>query len=163
MMTLLTKTLLLVSLFTVSLFAQEGPCSNTKAVDILLKNATYVAECDSLIVLNKKRYDQLAQELIYYKDLYKDYQNLAASMDEKSSLMEDHINKLDVYINKQEVMVEKYRDLFVESDSLIDRSTKNTDRALDELKKARWKLFLYSTAAIVVGGTLGYTVGQIGN
>jgi hypothetical protein len=158
-----TAGLILCISFATALFSQSGPCTNTKAVDVLMKNSTYVAECDSLIVLNKVRYDQLTKELIYYKDLYKDYQKLANSMDEKSSLLENHINNLDAYIGKQEKMVENYRTLFVESDSLVDRSTKNTDRALDELKKARWKLFLYSTAAIVVGGTLGYTAGQVGN
>ena len=162
-MDLLTKVVIISSFFSVSAFSQGGPCSNIKAVDVLMKNSTYIAECDSLLVINKDRYEQITKELIYYKDLYKDYQKLAASLDEKSNLMEDHINNLDDYITKQEVMVEKYRTLFVESDSLVDRSTQNTNRALKELKKARWKMFLYSTAAIVIGGTLGYTVGQIGD
>ena len=140
-MNVLTKAIIIISFLSVSAFSQGGPCSNIKAVDVLMKNSTYIAECDSLLVINKERYEQITKELIYYKDLYKDYQKLAASLDEKSNLMEDHINNLDDYITKQEVMVEKYRTLFVESDSLVDRSTQNTNRALKELKKPGGKCF----------------------
>lgn len=152
--------LLLFILFA-SLPAQEGPCDNPKKLVPLKKGTAYVPDCDSLVVVNLARYKQLVYELEYYKSLQRDYKELSEGLDEKSELLEKHISNLDLYIAKQDSMIQKYRGLFIEGDSLVTRSTKNTDRALQELKKARLKMFLYSAAAIVVGGTLGYTVGQI--
>jgi len=146
-----------------SLLLAQDPCTNPNSIGLLREGRTLKARCDSLFVLSKFKYFQMLKSEKYFQDLSKNYKTLALELEEKNKLMDSHINQLNGFIEKQDLALTDYRSMISKSDTLIVRSTKNTDRALEELKKSRIKTIIFTTLGVISGGALGYVIGNAGD
>ncbi len=147
--------ILLLSAF--SLHAQiPNPCSDKEAILRLMEGARYTARCDSIYVLSNFKYQQMRNKIAFSDSLIKEYKMMTGKLDETN----EERNKLNIqlkqYIVKQDSAIDRYKEFTAKTDSLVTRSTANTDSALIELKKTRLKMFIYSTVAALSGVAVGF-------
>lgn len=146
--------LMMMCLIPVQLFAQD-PCDDPNTIGLLRIGRSYTARCDSLYILSKQKYYSLNGELKYYKDMASRYEELTGELERVTSYMDSVRIVQDKFISRQDTAIVKYRSLLEQSNTLVDRSTANTDRALDELKKARLRMWIMSGLSMIAGGVLG--------
>ncbi len=146
----------LVLLFSGTALAQN-PCSNPETVRLLRQGATItVTNCDSLYVLSKKKFEDMAIAEAYYQNLIDQYKGLTEKLDETIVTRDALVDRQAAFIAKQDSAIARYEVQLDTATTLVERSTKNTDAALSELRKQRWKTVLY-----VIGSVgLGYVIGK---
>ncbi|MBX7151831.1 hypothetical protein K1X84_09350 [bacterium] len=142
-----------------SILAQD-PCDDANTIGLLRTGRSYTARCDSLYILSKQKYYLLQGELKYYKDMAAHYAELTGELERVTNYMDSLRMVQDKFIARQDTAIVKYRSLLEQSNTLVDRSTANTDRALDELKKARLRMWIMSGLSMIAGGVLGLIVSK---
>lgn len=137
-----------------------NPCTNKEAILRLMQGAKYTAKCDSIYVLSNFKYRQMRNKIAFSDSLIKEYKSMAGKLDETNADRNKLNLQLKKYIAKQDSAIDRYQEFTAKTDSLVTRSTANTDSALTELRKARFKMFIYSTVAALSGVTVGFLMGK---
>ncbi|NOY61217.1 MAG: hypothetical protein GXO75_20085 [Calditrichaeota bacterium] len=136
------------------------PCTNRQAVLRLMHGARYTAKCDSIYILSSFKYLQMRNKIAFNDSLIKEYKSMTGKLDETNDVRSKFNSQLKQYIAKQDSAIDRYKEFTTKADSLVTRSTANTDSALTELRKARFKMFIYSTVAALSGVTVGFLMGK---
>lgn len=137
-----------------------NPCSDREAVLRLMQGARYTARCDSIYVLSNFKYQQMRNKIAFSDSLIKEYKSMTGKLDETNEDRSKLNMQFKKYIAKQDSVIDRYQEFATKTDSLVTRSTANTDSALVELKKARFKMFIYSTVAALSGVSVGFLMGK---
>ena len=150
-------------LFGTMAFAQ-GPCQDIKSFAVLIKGNQYtVSQCDSLYAIHPslfQEYRNLYVEVERLRQLDSLNADLSEQYKETMSTYEGMIQELKGFINVQDTAITKFDRSLVLADTLISQSTRNTDRALDEIRKERIKGRLLMIGGMLAGTLTGYFLGK---
>ena len=135
----------------------QNPCSDPGTVRLLRQGSSItVTNCDSLYVMSKQKFNDLAIAEAYYKRLIEEYKSLTEKLDETIVTRDALVDRQASFITKQDTAIQRYEVQLDSATTLVDRAAENTDKALSELRKQRWKTVLY-----VIGSVgLGYVIGK---
>jgi len=111
-------------------------------------------ECDQLSLLSDSAYKSIIIEEEFYKAINDSLKILVGVLEQGQSLREDMIAEQKSFIDFQKASLTKYDLLLTRSTTLVDDATKNTDRALAQIKFYK----LLSVGGILVG-TAGVLIG----
>lgn len=146
-------------------FAQTDPCgqdfnqSLTKA-QLLNGEVNWRAigrsmqRCDSLLVMSELAFGKVVVERAFQKARGDSLAILVKVLEEGSDLREAMVAEQNSFIQFQQQKLDEYDALLTRSTTLVDESTKNTDRALRQIKFYK----LLSAGGIVIGAA-GILVG----
>ncbi len=136
----------------------QNPCTDSVYKKGLRRGEQYTSPCDSMVVLNRKSYERDYQRIAYYEELVKLQSQYMTTANEALRLRDSARTELRSIISAQDNALLSYRSFISRSDSLVTRSTKNTDRALDELDASFWRTLLTGVGAAAVGFIVGVLV-----
>lgn len=148
---------------TVAVLAQ-GPCQQQKGFAVLEKGKQYtVRDCDSLYAVHPSLFEQyrfLYAEVARLNALDSMNADLEKQYQETMKTYDNMVSELQTFINTQGTAIDKFDGALVRADSLIVRSTANTDRAVEEIRKERLKGRLLMIGGILAGTVTGYLLGK---
>ncbi|HVD98664.1 MAG TPA: hypothetical protein VNB90_10715 [Cytophagaceae bacterium] len=154
------KPLLLCCLLLVALsssFAQN--CVTVKKG--LRKGQTYTAECDSMIVLDKKTYEGYYNKIYYDEAIISSQDKLDSLMRADSKAKDELIRNLDKKIEIQATAIQEYRSKIDTLYAISNKSFDLNDKAIKALQKEKTKNKLAKAGLITAGGVCLFLVGII--
>ena len=116
--------------------------------------ADAMKDCETMSLLSDSAYRLIIIEEAYYKAINDSLKILVGVLEQGQSLREDMIAEQKSFIDFQKASLTKYDLLLTRSTTLVDDATKNTDRALTQIKFYK----LLSVGGILVG-TAGVLIG----
>jgi hypothetical protein len=157
-MKFLMRFTLLLLLSPVNTLLAQSPCEDPENIGLLRQGRSFTATCDSLYVLHKLKYYQLNKQLKFYQDLHKEFTQLQLVYEQERTSRDSLALSLKSLIAVQDSSIQSYSKLLARSDQLVVRATDNTDRALEQLERSRWMMWLMTGVAALGGVALGAAI-----
>lgn len=146
-------------------YAQTDPCGKdfnfSVTKDQLLNNGVNwnsmgmrMQSCDSLLLMSKLAFGTVVIEREFHKAISDSLEILVGVLEQGQDLRAVLIDQQDAFIQFQKEKLGEYDALLLRSNTLVEDATRNTDRALQQIKFYK----LLSVGGIVVG-TAGVLIG----
>ena len=104
--------------------------------------------CDSLLVMSKPAFRKVVVEREFERARADSLRVLVGVLEQGQDLRGELIQQQDSFIQFQQQKLQEYDQLLVRSNQLVEDATRNTDRALKQIKLYK----LLSAGGIVIGG-----------
>jgi hypothetical protein len=127
----------------------------------LLKGKTYTAECDSMIVLDKKTYEGFYNKIFYYEAIIDNQDRLDSLMRAESKAKDVLIKNLDDKISIQGKAIIEYRSKIDTLYTLSDKSIKLNEKVIDALEDEKKKNKFVKTGLFAAGGICLFLIGIV--
>lgn len=127
----------------------------------LLKGKSYTAECDSMIVLNKKAYEDFYNKIFYYEAIIERQEKLDSLMRAESKAKDVLINKLDEKVEIQAKALKEYKNKLDTLIVISDKSFALNDQAIKALEKEKKKNKLGKAGLLGVGSLCIFLIGIV--
>lgn len=144
-----------------------GICSHTNAQDCgqvkkgLMKGKTYTAECDSMIVLDKKTYESFYNKIFYYEAIIDNQDRLDSLMRAESKAKDVLIRNLDEKITIQAEAIKEYRSKIDTLYALSNKSIELNEKAIKALEREKKKNKLAKAGLFTAGGICLFLIGIV--
>lgn len=127
----------------------------------LQKGKTYLAECDSMILLNKKAYEDLYNKLFYYEAIIYKQEKLDSLMRAESKAKDILIKNMD---EKTEIQANGLKEYKTKLDTLLVIANKSlvlNDQTLNTLEKEKRKNKLAKASLLGISGACLFLLGIV--
>lgn len=108
--------------------------------------------CDSFVIASDSAYNYMIFEREFYKELNGRLESLVKELEDGRMLRDSLISEQKNFIAFQQDTINKYDNLLEQSNTLVERATANTDKALNRLRLLKWASI--GGIAIGAGGLL---------
>ncbi len=139
---------LLLFIFIVNLQSQN--CQDDRSLTGLRKGQSYTSPCDSMVVMTKPTYERMRWEEKQKTEIIKSFERSQKLFDQKAIIMDSiilryksHTDSLNIYLNEKQLQISKL-------DSLVSRSTKNTDIAISIARKNQLLAIITGSLTIIL-------------
>ncbi len=127
----------------------------------LLKGKTYTAECDSMIILDKKTYEGYYNKIFYYEAIIESQDKLDSLMKAESKAKDQLIKNLDDKIELQSTAIREYRDKIDTLYTISNKSILLNEKAITLLEKEKKKNKAAKVGLFAAGGICLFLIGIV--
>ena len=114
--------------------------------------SAFLQGCDRFVIASDSAYNFIIFEREYSKELNSRLESLVEELEDGRSLRDSLISEQKSFIAFQQDTINKYDNLLGQSNTLVERATANTDKALNRLRLLKWASI--GGIAIGAGGLL---------
>lgn len=132
-----------------SAIALSQNCQSDNSLTGLKRGQSYTAPCDSMVVMTKPTYERLRWEDKQKAEIIRSFERSEKLLGQKAILMDSillryksHTDSLNKYLSEKQGQINRL-------DSLVVRSTENTDKAI-KIAKQNQRLAIISGSITVV-------------
>ena len=140
-------------------YIQAQDCNHIKKG--LLRGKSYTADCDSMIVLDKKSYEGFYNKIFYYEAIIQSQNRLDSLMRAESKAKDLLIKNLDIKIEIQTQAIKDYQSKIDTLYSISSKSFELNDKAIKALEKEKRKNKLGKIGLFTAGGICLFLIGIV--